>query len=231
MKKKKVVRKFNFSDSKLEIIGKEKIANMRRDKPEFEGYGIKPTDVDELEVSIEKFSDLETDDEILQEQTELTKEKNIAAENLRVAIRNVMSRVVLVFPVSSPKYKKFGTEALTEQKEAELLVTAKRVFRVGNDFLADLSSKGLTPEMLQKVKDLKEEVEDLIIDSNLKVEERDIKQESRVEAANAIYLKLSEYCKTGQAIWATSNVAKYNDYIIYNTPSGDKEETPTPPAN
>lgn len=56
---------------------------------------------------------------------------------------------------------------------------------------------------------------------NLKISDRDIEQESRVEAGNAIYNTLIKYTNTGQSIWVSSNVAKYNDYVIYNTASGE----------
>lgn len=45
-------------------------------------------------------------------------------------------------------------------------------------------------------------------------------------AANAIYSTLVSYTNTGQRIWTTSNVAKYNDYVLYNTTTGDAPATP-----
>ncbi|WP_293873647.1 hypothetical protein [Flavobacterium sp.] len=42
MKKKEILRGYNFSDAKLVTIGKEKIAFMRRDKTEFENLGLLP---------------------------------------------------------------------------------------------------------------------------------------------------------------------------------------------
>ena len=57
-----------------------------------------------------------------------------------------------------------------------------------------------------------------------KIADRDIEQESRVEAGNAIYATLIKYTNTGQSIWETSNVAKYNDYVVYNTKTGGEED-------
>lgn len=228
MKKKEVVRVYNFSDGKLVTTINEKIAFIRRDEAEFAGYGITLVLVDALESQTNLFSETATDVELVNDQTEVTAAKEVIADKLQVAIRGVMSRVVLKYAVESAKYRKFGTEALSQQSDAELLVIAARVVRVGTDMLADLAGNGLTVAMLNEVKTLKDDLEKELIGMNLKIADRDIEQESRVEAGNAIYTTLIKYTNTGQSIWETSNVAKYNDYVIYNTPSGDAPEPPKP---
>ena len=228
MKKKEVVRSYNFSDGKLVTIVNEKIAFIRRDAAEFVSYGITAEMVDALESETNQFSDTATDVEFVSDQTEKTAAKEVLASKLQEAIRSVMSRVVLKYAVETPKYRKFGTEALSQQSDAELLVIAARVFRVGTEMLAHLAGNGLTAEMLKEVKNLRDDLEKELIDMKLKIADRDIEQESRVEAGNAIYATLIKYTNTGQSIWETSNVAKYNDYVIYNTTSGTKEEAENP---
>jgi len=229
MKKKEVVRAYNFSDGKLITTTKEKIAFIRRDAAEFEGYGITSAMVDELENQATHFSDTATDVELVSDQTEVTTTKDVVADKLQVAIRGVMSRVVLKYAEESARYRKFGTEALSKQSDAELIIVAGRVFRVGTEMLADLAANGLTSGMLDEVKHLRDDLENELIGMNLKIADRDIEQESRVEAANAIYATLIKYTNTGQSIWETSNVAKYNDYVVYNTPSGDAPVDPPTP--
>jgi len=230
MKKKEVLRAYNFSDGKLVTTTKEKIAFIRRDAAEFDGYGITSAMVDELENQTNHFSETATDVELVSNQTEVTTNKDAIADKLQVAIRGVMSRVVLKYPVESAKYRKFGTEALSQQSDAELLVIASRVVRVGTEMLADLAANGLTSGMLDEVKHFRDDLEHELIGMNLKIADRDIEQESRVEAANAIYATLIKYTNTGQSIWETSNVAKYNDYVVYNTPSGDAPVDPPTPT-
>ena len=231
MKKKEVVRNYKFSDGRLVTIVDEKVAYMRRDAAEFEGYGIKANMVDALESDSNKFSDSATDVELVADQTEVTAAKDNMAARLQEAIRGVMSRVVLKYAVESSKYKKFGTEALSQQSDAELLVIAARVFRVGTGMLADLEGNGLTAQMLDDVNALRNDLEQELIDMHLKIADRDIEQESRVEAGNAIYATLIKYTNTGQSIWKTSNVAKYNDYVVYNTKTGsDEDEDPNTPS-
>jgi hypothetical protein len=42
-----------------------------------------------------------------------------------------MARAELKYGNSNAKYKKFGTEALSQQSDSDLLITGKRVVRVG----------------------------------------------------------------------------------------------------
>jgi hypothetical protein len=58
----------------------------------------------------------------------------------------------------------------------------------------------------------------------IKIGDRDVMQEERVELANSIYAKLVSYTTTGRNIWSTTNVAKYNDYLVYNTSTGEEQE-------
>lgn len=220
MKKKEAVRLFNFSDAVLITKTKEKIAFMRRDATEFVAFGIQNTDINLLETKVNAFANTITDIEAVADQTAVTTQKDAKAEALRVAIRSVMARVELKFASNTSKYRKFGTEALANQTDADLLITGKRVVRVGTIFLADLANNGVTTTMLNSITTLCNDFENLIIDLKIKIGERDVLQEERVEIANELYSTLVRYTNTGQNIWTTSNVAKYNDYVLYNTLTG-----------
>jgi hypothetical protein len=224
MKKTSVVRSYRFSDATLVTTGKEKIAFMRRDAAAFTPFGITAAQVTSLETAINIFSNSITDIETVSNQTGVTTNKDAKADQLRVAIRTVMARAELKYGTDSAKYKKFGTEALARQPDSDLLITGKRVVRVGTEFLADLTANGLTAAMLANITTLCNEFESLIIDLKMKIGERDIMQEDRVEAGNIIYKTLVQCTTIGLSIWGTSDVAKYNDYVIYNTVSGETPE-------
>lgn len=227
MKKIEVQRIYNFPDGNLVTIGKEKIAFMRRDISAFRSFGISETNFNALETALNSFSETITDIEALNVQVESTVLKDGKAEEVRTAIRAIMTRVDLKFGTTSARYKKFGTEALAQQSDSELLVIAKRVVRVGTEYLSDLAENGLTEIMLSDLSHLKDAFETLLVDQKLKIGDRDILQEDRVEEGNTIYKTLSSYTSTGMSIWVSSDVAKYNDYIIYNTPSGTAAIEPT----
>lgn len=220
MKKKEVIRTFNFSDAVLITKTKEKVAFMRRDATEFLTFGIQASDINLLETNINAFADTVTDIEAVADQTTVTAQKDAKAEVLRVAIRSVMTRVELKFAANTSKYRKFGTEALANQTDADLLITGKRVVRVATIFIADLTSNGVSTAMLNAITTICNDFENLIIDLKIKIGERDVLQEERVETANTLYATLVKFTNTGQNIWTTSNVAKYNDYVLYNTPTG-----------
>ena len=137
---------------------------------------------------------------------------------------------MLKYEEQTAKYRKYGTAALSQQSDAQLLVIASRVVRVGTEMLADLADNGLTAAMLSNIKSIRDALEQELISMNLKISDRDIEQEDRVEAGNAIYTTLIKYTNTGQSIWVSSNVAKYNDYVIYNTASGEAAAMPENPV-
>jgi hypothetical protein len=224
MKKPSVVRLYHFSDATLVTKGKEKIAFMRRDAAAFTPFGVTAPLVSSLETALNAFSNTITDIEAVNNQTGVTAAKDAKADQLRVAIRAIMARAELKYGTGNPKYKKFGTEALSQQSDSDLHFTGKRVVRVGTEFLADLTPNGLTPAMLSGITTLNNEFELLIVDLKIKIGERDIVQEDRVEAGNAIYKTLMQYTATGLSIWETTDVAKYNDYVVYNTVNGETPE-------
>lgn len=230
MKKQAVVRLYNFSDATLVIKGKEKIAFMRRDAANFTPFGVTTALVTSLETAIDTFSNSITDIETVSDQTGITVNKEAKADQLRVAIRTVMSRAELKYGTNSAKYKKFGTLALSQQSDSDLLITARRVVRVGAEFLDELTPNGLTDVMLDDIIALSNAFEALLIDQKIKIGERDILQEDRVEAGNNIYKTLMQYTTVGLSIWETTDVAKYNDYVIYNTVSGEIPEVVSPPV-
>ena len=56
-----------------------------------------------------------------------------------------------------------------------------------------------------------------------------IATEKRVEELNALYALVIKYAGIGQDIFYEENEAKYNDYVIYDTPSGLPPENPDGP--
>jgi len=227
MKKQEVIREYHFQDGELITEGKAKIAFMRRDATEFATYGIEGTAIDSLEAAIETFTDNVTDVELLGKQILSTEAKDGKAEAVREGIRAVMDRVVLEHESNSTEYELFGTASLSRQTDSELMITAKRVYRLGTEGLAVFAQHGVTAAMLSSLLTAREELDDLMVDQKIKIGLRDNLQEDRVEEGNAIYKKLVAYTGTGKSIWEASDVAKYNDYVLYE---GEKGGTPAEPT-
>lgn len=230
MKKKEVIRNYHFPDAELVTTSNAKIAFMDRDKVQFSDYGISPAMVTALKAKVSLFSNFSTDTESLNDQTDATIAKDAKAAELKQELTSFMSRVAVKYAVKSAKYRKFGAGDISQKTDSDLLFTAKRVVRVGTPLLTELATNGVTAAMLTSITAHANSFENLLIDKEIKVGERDIQQEDRVEAGNLVYSDLIKYCSIGQAIWAATDVAKYNDFVVYNTQNGQEPATETPPT-
>jgi len=57
------------------------------------------------------------------------------------------------------------------------------------------------------------------------VKNRDIKTQDRIIKGNAVFKEITRLCNSGKSLFVNTDEAKYNDYVIHNTPSGT-DETP-----
>lgn len=221
MKKQEPIRNYRITDAELIVLAKEKAGFMQRDATAFAPFGITAAMTTALITSATAFSNFITDIEATADMTAATAAKNAKAEQLRVAIRGVMARVEQKYLAGTSRHNRFGTSGLSEKPDPELLIAAKTVVRTGTAYLTDLSATGLTATLLAGITTLSAELETLVLDLKMKIGDRDVLQEDRVEAGNVLYQTLVTYTNTGQTIWETSDVAKYNDYVLYNTPGGE----------
>lgn len=224
MKKKEVMRDYKFSDALLVDKGRANVAFIDRDQEKFSDYGVKPEVVAEYKATIEVFFEGLKDVFVLGDQKIATEEKDEKAEEVRVYIRDVMTHVVTKYPEGSARYEKFGTRNLSHLSDAELNIVCMTVYQAGTAALSELRSTGLTEDKLLGLNKMNDEFARHIVAKKFKVADRDILQQDRVKAGNEIYKKLVKYCRIGRNIWETTDVARYNDYLIYNTISGDQEE-------
>lgn len=210
------MRTYNFSDADLVVKGKEKISFIQRDKTAFAAFGITTSMIAGLETSFTAFAENVTDIEAQNNQIVLTEAKNAKGEELRTVIRNVMKRAELVFGVRSARCKQFGAKGLIRQTDSELFITAKVVVQASTIYLQELTEVGVTTAMLNTIMLLCQDFEKLIDEQKNKIWERSALKENRITEGNMLYAALIEYTAIGFAIWGTTNVAKYNDYIIYD---------------
>jgi hypothetical protein len=223
-----VIRLYKIDDANLITTTKGKIAFMRRDIIKLADYGITTAMLDDFEAQVVVFEEFPTDSELLGEQTYATELKDAKANELRDALEPIRTRVESKYGIGSARSKQFNIGNIARWDDANLLRCGRRVKRIGTIRLAELAPKGLTAAILDDLKTICNEFDELIIDQDEKTGERDIAQEDRVEMGNAIFLQLKELCRFGKSAWRTSDVAKYNDYLIYNTPSGTSAEGEPP---
>lgn len=228
MKKKPTVFIFNIRLTNFFTLMKAKLGHMRRDIVELVKFGIDAEKLDAAEALLTSFSEIPNDEELLGNQVSTTQQKDAAAAKVRLEIDSIMTRVENKFGSNSGTYRKFGITGTSTLDGGKLSYAGRRVHRVASELLTELAGEGLTAAILTSLKSDLDKYETALGMQEDAFSERDIATEDRATKANEIYLLVSKYCETGKKIWESINEAKYNDYLIYNTPTGQPE---TPEKN
>ncbi len=231
MRKKEVTVKFNIALSLLYTFAMAKVGFMMRDLVEFIKYGVTEEKLNALKALLSDFASIPTDEELRGAQVVATQGKDEAGVQLRDSVSEIMQRVENKFGTASGNYRKFGASGVSDLDGGKLSYAAKRVRRVAESMLPELESEGLTIEILGELDMRLEAYEQALGIQEDAIADRDIATENRVEKANEIYSLLVKYCNTGKQIWEDTNEAKYNDYIISDTPTGTSSGTRAKGAN
>ena len=219
MKKRIRTRDYKMSDAKLIQTADNFRSIGNRDLAELAVYNIDVAWMTNFENKRDEFSNTPTDVELMGDMIYATQQKNAARNVLLEEIRQMDVRAEFVFGKTDGRYRSFGFEDLSKQKDEALVRTGGRVFRRGTAFLTELGAKGLTVAMLTNLSNVTDDFDDKIDDQEDAVYARDIAVDERIRIGNELYAMLVELGEMGKAYWATRNEAKYNDYIIYRNPS------------
>lgn len=222
MKKQSTNRKYNFPDADLYLQCVERIKLAGRDRKLFEEYGYGKDRLAGFKEQIIRFKGLPDDDELVGDQMIVTDKKYQAAENLKTAIRSIMTRVAIKFSNRTGRYRKFGTAKMGDMTDAQLLFCGRRVIRVSRqqiDFLADV---GVNENSIKRVADACQAFENAINIQHDKVADRDISVERRIELGNKLYDEMIVLCNIGKDIWAEKDKTKYEQYTIYESNNDQK---------
>lgn len=222
MKKQSVYRQYNFPDADLYLQCMESIKNAHRDLKYFEQYGYGLDKLKRFKVLCDKFRTLPDDDELIGDQMVATEKKYTAAENLKTAIRSLMTRVAMKYSNRTGRYRKFGTSKLGDMTDAQLLFCGRRVIRVARqqiDFLADV---GVNEQVIKRISDTSTAFEKALNIQQDRVADRDISVERRIEQGNTLYQEYVTLCNIGKDIWVETDSAKYEQYSIYESNNDQK---------
>ncbi|MFH1004631.1 MAG: hypothetical protein V1781_03925, partial [Bacteroidota bacterium] len=200
-----------------------------RDAAEMATYGIDASISSFIANKTRELKDLSTDEELAGIVSDLTEKKNEKAEAVKMAIRGIMARAKNAFGEQSAKFRRFGTKGMDEMRDVELYRCGKRVIRVAQTYLAELTVKGLTQAIIDDLKNTNTIFDDKIDLKDDAERQRDIATANRISMANQLYSKIVEVCDYGKEHWKAKNEAKYNDYVIYEMPPQETQGTPTPP--
>jgi len=228
MKKNPVAREFKLADAVLKQKADEFINLLDRDIVEFTDRGYTPAKKTEFADARNAVDNFPSDEQLEAIKIELTAQKDAARSALEKTMRMILNMAQNVFGLASAKYKEFGGSDLTRQPDAELVRNARIMAVTSDKYLRELQAEGLTEDKITTVTTQRETL-DLAIDAQAKgITDRDVATEDRVEVLNALYRLLTKYAGIGQDIFYETDEAKYNDYVIYDTPSGLPDILPPP---
>ena len=222
MKKQSLHRKHNFPDADLYLQCMERIRHAHRDIQFFEQYGYGKDRLKKFRTMCDKFRELPDDDELVGDQMLMTEKKYKAAEDLKTAIRSLMTRVAMKYSNRSGRYRKFGTAKMGDMTDAQLVFCGRRVIRVARQQIDFLAEVGVNENVLKRIADANQQFENSVNIQHDRVADRDISVERRIEQGNKIYDEMVTLCNIGKDIWAERDLTKYEQYTIYESNNDQK---------
>lgn len=223
MKKQSTNRKHNFPDADLYLQCIERIKYAHRDLKQFEQYAYDMERLRSFIAMCEKFSALPDDDELVGDQMILTEKKYTAAENLKTAIRSLMTRVAIKYSNRTGRYRKFGTSKMGDMTDAQLIFCGRRVVRVARQQLDFLEELGVNEKVIGRIVEATKAFEQAVNLQQDRVADRDIAVERRVEQGNKLYDEMVMLCNIGKDIWVETDPVKYENYTIYESNNDQKQ--------
>lgn len=202
---------------------------LERDVIEFAERGYGSNAKDAFATAIQIVDDQSSDETLESSKMISTSSKNVARSVLEKTMRTIFNMAANKFGTKSAQYRAFGEADISNQSDAEIVRTCKVMETAARANLVELTSEGLTQEKIDKLNTNRIALDDSIDAVAKGVSDRDMATENRVEALNALYALVMKYAGTGQDIFYEENEAKYNDYVIYDTPSGLPPRDPDGP--
>jgi hypothetical protein len=220
--KQSAVREYHFPDYKLVILADDMLQTATRDLTKFETRGINAAWIDHVQTMSVAFLNIPSDVDLTGRVAIATEAKDIAAEAVRVHIRSIRTMAINALGTGTARYRAFGFDGMNDMRDEVLYFLCKRTLREGEAQMEKLASEGLTVERLNTIAQALEYFEQTFTGKQLAEKARDIQTEDRIVAGNALYREIVRICNTGKDLFVGTDEARYNDYIIYNTPSGKK---------
>jgi hypothetical protein len=219
-KKQETQRNYRFTDAKLIQVADGVVLLIERDSEQMEDRGVDSERKAALVVLRNELSDTKPDQYYKATQAVATENKEAARARLITSLRRVFTAAENVFGARSLQYKQLGNASLTKLTDDGLVRNARNVVLMASNYLGDLRKEGVTEAKLAEITDLNMAF-DLSVDEQLTAQRnRDLAAQDRIEKGNALYAELVKICNTGKDIWYETNLARYNDYVLYDTPTG-----------
>jgi len=219
MANKKLSKEYDLGEGIFKTKCDTTVDLMIRDKVEFLSRGWDDEKRAAFAKHIKDYFDMQSDAFYEGEKISCTQAKDASRITLERPLRTLLNMAENKFGVNSGMYKQYGG-GISKLNDNQLVHYARNAAKTAVSHLAELASEGLTQQMITDITTFNEEF-DKAIDKQIEaIRNRENITFERVVAGNALYRELVKVCNTGKSIWYGINEAKYNDYIIYDTPGG-----------
>lgn len=228
MKKNPVEREYQMTDGILKQKADEVIALIDRDTVEFADRGYSAAKKTEFVNARNAAENFVSDEQLEATKMNFTSLKDTSRTVLEKTMRMIFNMAENAFGAGTAKYREFGNPDISHQTDSDLVRTAKITSVTAQKYLSNLAGEGLTAAKITLLASNRTAF-DLAIDEQAKgISDRDVATEDRVETFNVLYRLILKYANTGKDIFYETDEAKYNDYVIYDTPSGTAPEPAVP---
>ena len=210
-------RNYRMTDAELGMFVSNLCITLTRDLTDLTVFGVTAPKIAALKALGDAFEVFTSDSVALANIIGATEAKNTTVESLKEGIRNMALRCQIKWGAKSHQEKSLDITGLNDLNNKELLFVARRVHGQMTLFLPDLADLGLTEAVLDEYLDLIELSETKLNEQATQINTRDIMTKNRILKGNELYTEAVNYCNIGKRVYAMTDPAKYNDYIIYDS--------------
>lgn len=217
MARKSLTRDYNMADADVIQKADDIAVAMMRDKNDFATRGVKDTRPAELPAARNAFAEFPTDEELGGLVTAAAEDKDTLRAQIGHAVSSIRNMAEIKYH-DKGLYKTFGFDGFSNLSDNDAYRATKRIVRVATRLLSALESEGLTSDAITALDDLNQAFDKSIDAIHEAVENRDISTQERVRLGNALWAKMAEFASIGKSLFEHTDEAKYNDYVITDTP-------------
>lgn len=210
-----IKRNYSLTDGELATFVSNFIGILNRDLDDLSTFGLNEDKINDLKNKGDDFEMLPSDEYAAGMQAIATENKNNLLSILKDKTYQMAWRVEAKWGINSTQYKMLGVTGLHNQPEDTILRLSRNVSRCMEMFLSDLEEFGLTQDIIDDYNVNINDVEVAKNNQNDAMIQRDAATQERIVAGNELYKIVVSYCEIGKRLYAKTNPAKYNDYIIY----------------
>jgi hypothetical protein len=224
---KAIERDYNLTDPILVLKCQDVIDSIDRDILQFNERGFTPEKRTAFDDKTTAFMGMPSDNYLLGQQEIRTGEKNEVRNDCEKKVRTVLTAVENVWGLKSTQYSLFTEDkSLSELTDPELLRFLEDFADSTEERVLELADEGIDATDVIDLRDLRTAFNTALKNQKITIKNRNTGNNNRIKAGNELYKLAVKYCNTGKDIWYGTDESKYNDYVIYDTPTGN----PPPPS-